>query len=51
MEKEAKAAWEKLTEAAHTLMSLGGQAAERRQKEVPPPQKHLAKKVTKARTL
>jgi len=50
METEAKAAWEKLTEAAHTLMSLGGQAAERRQKEVPAPQKHLAKKVTRART-
>ena len=50
MEKDAKAAWKKMTEAAHTLVTLGGQAAERRQKEVAPPQKHVAKKVTKART-
>jgi hypothetical protein len=51
IEKEAKAAWEKVTEAAHTLMSLGEKAAKRGQKEVSAPQKHQAKKATKARTL
>jgi hypothetical protein len=49
MDKDARDAWARLTEAAKTLMVLGAEAAERQRAAVEPPQPLMKKKPTTAR--
>jgi len=49
MDKDARDAWARLTEAAKTLMVLGAEAAKRQRAAVEPPQPLMQKKPTPAR--